>query len=347
MDGSVLPRVLVVGSRMAADSMEWHVVDSLRHMNAPVEFFDCQSHFNALPTLVAKTLRKTATLLLREPERLLERQLLNAVDRFEPSLVLVLLGNQLSPKTLDRMRARTSAPVVCWCQDQMTTLGRQFLIGAGYDMVFLKDRYLLDLFSRMIRSTTFRYLPEACNPRVHKTVTLTDADREKFGCDVMIAGTLYYYRQEILRQLGRFKLKVWGEVPGWLQSRLAGAQAGKSIVLNDKAKAAAAARVSLNTLHFAEIDGLNCRAFELAGCGAFQFVTSVPVLREHFLPGEEIIAFASIEELIDGIEYYLKRPEMARGIAKRGQERAYREHTYERRLGEILSVAGMTSRSAG
>jgi len=95
----------------------------------------------------------------------------------------------------------------------MTTLGRQYLLGSEYDAVFVKDRYLQDLFSRMIDSSSFHYLPEACNPQVHRTVSLSSEQRERYACDVMIAGSLYYYRQEILRLLGEFDLKVWVRRP--------------------------------------------------------------------------------------------------------------------------------------
>ena len=36
---------------------------------------------------------------------------------------------------------------------------------------------------------------------------------------------------------------------------------------------------------------LNCRAFEIAGCGGFQLVTHVPVVTEHFEPDSEVATF--------------------------------------------------------
>src|SRR6202044_1812577 len=91
-----------------------------------------------------KAVHKATTLLLREPERRIERRLLRTIDKFSPTVVLVVLGNQLSPKTIALIRKRTNACIVCWCQDQMTTLGRQFLLGSNYDVVFVKDRYMQD-----------------------------------------------------------------------------------------------------------------------------------------------------------------------------------------------------------
>jgi spore maturation protein CgeB len=327
--------------------MEWHVVAALREMAVEVQFFQAFLRFGGPQNPARKIMHKLTNVMLREPERAFEKNLIRAVEHFSPSLILVIMGNQVSPKTIERVRQRTAAPIVCWCQDQMTTLGRQYLLGAEYDIVFVKDRYLQDLFSRMIRSTSFYYLPEACNPQVHRTVPLSDAEREYFGCDVMIAGSLYYYRQEILRVLDEFDLKVFGYSPDWLVYRLHRPRMRREVFCDDKARAARAARVALNPLHYAEVDALNCRAFELAGCGAFQICTSKPVVAEHFAPGLEIETFASWEELREKIHHYLQNPAEAAAIAKRGQDRAHRDHTYVRRLEEIFQVVSPVSPVVG
>jgi spore maturation protein CgeB len=333
-----VPRVLVVGHHIFPDALEWHIVEAFRRLNCATEFFESAISINWAPKLVQQGIRKFTNVFLREPERLYETRMLRAVQDFEPTLILVTLGNQLSPKTVQRLRSVTQARIVCWCQDQMTTLGRQFLLGSEYDAVFVKDRYMQDLFSRMIKSTSFFYLPEACNPSVHRTVELTEEERNIYGCDVMIAGTLYYYRQEILRHLTDFDLKVWGRRPDWLLSRLSAHHRGREVFTDDKARAANGARICLNTLHYGEVDGLNVRTFELAGCGGFQLITSVPVLADHFDVGSEIVAFRSTSELAELIRHYLDRPELAAEIALRGQRRAHSEHTYENRLLEILRI---------
>jgi spore maturation protein CgeB len=332
------PRVLVVGHHIFPDALEWHIVESLRRLGCATEFFQSAISLGWTPRLIRQGIGKFTSVFFREPERLYEARMERAVRDFEPTLILVTLGNQLSPKTVKRLRGVTRARIACWCQDQMTTLGRQFLLGSEYDAVFVKDRYMHDLFSRMVKSTSFFYLPEACNPRVHRTVELTEAERKTYGCEVMIAGTLYYYRQEILRHLAEFDLKVWGTRPDWLLNRLSAPHSGREVFADDKARAANGARICLNTLHYGEVDGLNVRAFELAGCGGFQMITSVPVLAEHFQVGSEIVAFKSVGELVEMVRHYLDHPDLAGDIALRGQLRAHREHTYEHRLQEILRV---------
>ena len=333
------PRIFLVGYERVTDSFEWHILESLKNLRCETGFFATQAASATMPRVLDMAFRKARNLLLREPERLFESRLLRAVDEFQPSLLLVVQGNQLSPKTIRRLRSVSKTPMVCWCQDAMTSLGRQFFLGSEYDAVFVKDRYMQDLFSRMIKSTSFYYLPEACNPRVHRSVELTLEDQQRYGCDVMIAGTLYYYRQEILRQLADFDLKVWGVRPDWLLNRLDRRHGGKMIFAEEKALAMSTARICLNTLHYGEVNGLNCRAFEIAGCGGFQLITSVPVLSSHFDVGTEVVEFRSTEQLVELIRYYLDQPELAAKIARQGQVRAHRDHTYEHRLKELLRVS--------
>ena len=334
---AAMPRVLVVGHHIFPDTFEWHIVETFRRMGHVTEFFESAVRMGPTPYKVQQALKKLNQAFLREPERLFEKRMLRAVQRFQPNLVLVTLGSQLSPKSVQRLRGITTARIVCWCQDQMTTLGRQYLLGSEYDAVFVKDRHLQDLFSRMIKSTAFFYLPEACNPQVHRSVALSAGDEKRFGCDVMIAGTLYYYRQEILRHLAGVELKVWGLQPGWLLGRLK-RQSLPPVFMEEKARAAKAARICLNTLHYGEVNGLNARAFEIAGCGGFQLLTSVPVLAEHFDIDREVVAFNSLDELLEKVRYYLDHPQMAAAIAARGQLRAHRDHTYETRLQSLLRI---------
>jgi spore maturation protein CgeB len=331
-------RILLIGASRTPDSMEYHVQDALAGLGAEVHYASTTLRVEALGAVGNALLYRAAHALLREPELLIERRLLAQAQAFAPDLVMVIMGNQLSPKTVAKLRRCVKAPIVCWCQDHLGTLGRQYLLGADYDAVFLKDRYMLELFSSMVKSTRFLYLPEACNPRVHRSLELTLDERRRYGCDVMIYGSLYYYRQAILEQLAQFDVKRWEAAPAWMVNRLA-RRAGGPIVLDEKVRAVRAARIALNPLHYAEVDSLNCRAFELAGCGAFQLITSKPVLVEHFKPGVELDTFRSVDELIDKIGHYLRHPDEAVEMARLGQLRAHREHTYEARLEQLVRVA--------
>ena len=91
-------------------------------------------------------------------------------------------------------------------------------------------------------------------------------------------------------------------------------------------------------MHFAEQHGVNNTLFEAAGCGTFQICDERPTLQEFFKPGEELVTFCSRKELVEKIRYYLGRDEERKQIGTRAAERAHREHTYEKRLTQMLQT---------
>jgi spore maturation protein CgeB len=327
-------RIFFIAQIAGPDLMEKHVIETLTAMGHSVMHFNMRDVLRISPKIdrVAHFLLRN---IAREPERLLENKLLRQLSEYQPDLVLVLLGSMISPKTIQKMRKVFSGKIVCWCQDAITNLTRQYLIGSEYDIVFLKDHYLVDIFRNFTGMNTY-YLPEACNPVYHKRVELSAEERRTYTSDICAFGNIYYYRQAILESLKKYDLHVWGNRPDWLIDRLDGRYNGRPVYEEDKCLAISGAKIVLNTLHFGEINGLSCRVFEVAGCCGFQLAGYTPAMQEHFTIGEEIEVFRDRAELLEKIDYYLANQDKAQAIAKAGQEKAYAEHTYEHRLRELI-----------
>lgn len=320
--------------------MEAHVMAGLRALGADVEYFPFLTYrfgarINHLLELAMTDLR-----WLRSTPN--ERALLRALRARRPDLILVLLGNYISPMTMQKLRELTPAPIACWCQDHMGTMGRQYIVGAGYDYVFAKDQVMVDRFRRFTGLKAVHYLPEACNPEVHRPVTPTGEDLARFGCDVATAATLYHYRAETLAALADLDLRIWGPVPRFYTGPLRRYAQGRSIFLRDKAACFNAAKIVVNTLFPMEFDGLNARAFEIAGCGGFQLITHSEAVARHFEPGREIETFEDLAELRAKVRYYLAHETERRAIAAAGQRRAHAEHTYQHRLRQMLHVMNLS-----
>lgn len=332
-------RILLIGASQLSvpDSMEKHIYETLGEMGHLVEHLNARDISNISP-IVDRVFQFVARNTLREPERLNEKKILNAVSRFQPDFILVVLGSMLSPKTMKEIRKIYSGKIVCWCQDQMTTLGRQYLIGGDYDMVFVKDHYLVDMFSSYL-GMNVRYLPEACNPKYHSMVNLNVQEKKDYACDIVTYGTLYYYRQKILESLLDYDLRVYGNCPDWLINTLGKSHMEKNIYEEEKCKVLAGATITLNSFHFGEVNGINARAFEVAGCGGFQLASYTKTIEEHFTPGAEIETFSCLAELREKVDFYLKDPEKANAIAAAGNKRAHLEHTYRHRLQELIGAS--------
>lgn len=101
-----------------------------------------------------------------------------------------------------------------------------------------------------------------------------------------------------------------------------------------------------NTLRTAKHqDGIKARHFEIAGCGGFQLVYYAEDLERHFEIGDEIAVYLDFDDLVDKIGYFLEHEAERERIAAAGYERALRDHTAERRLGDLL--ASVTAGEAG
>ena len=80
------------------------------------------------------------------------------------------------------------------------------------------------------------------------------------------------------------------------------------------------------------------RTFEAAACGAFQLVDDRTALHSLFDPPNDLVAYASVDELTALIGRYLHDPDARREAAERARSRALREHTYAKRLGQLLDT---------
>jgi spore maturation protein CgeB len=146
----------------------------------------------------------------------------------------------------------------------------------------------------------------------------------------------------MLDGLTNYDVKIWGRnSPPWLRSSARSKYTGHYLAEEEKARAFGAAKIFVNTMHYSEIEGVNCTLFEAAGCGAFQIADWKPTLHELFEEESEIVTFRTAHELKDKVGYYLARPEERREIADRACARAHRAHTYEVRLKRMFEVLGI------
>jgi spore maturation protein CgeB len=331
-----IKKILVVGD-MFPDSFAHNVVVTLINMGYEVK----TAALNPVTNTDVAYMRILGTYLTRIFP-LVESHFMAALARvatdFQPDLVISTKSG-LTPSVVERIKNETNARVVCWFTDSVANMDRQYMLAAGYDILFAKEPYMVDLFKNKLGKRTV-LLPEACNPLWHKRSDLSNDERAFYGCDINVTGNMYYYRALVLEQLMEYEIKIWGPAyPRWLESPTRALFKKKYIVKEEKAKAFQAAKINLNLLHPTEIYGINCRAFEIAGCGGFQLIDLKDGLDEYFEPDKEVVTFRTLKELKDKIAYYLVHEDERGQIALRSYERAHREHTYEQRLGKLIDIA--------
>ena len=82
----------------------------------------------------------------------------------------------------------------------------------------------------------------------------------------------------------------------------------------------------------------NMRLYEATGMGALLVTDSKRNLGEMFEPGREAVAYHSAEECAEQVRFYLDHSDEREAIARAGQARTLREHTYACRMRELLDI---------
>lgn len=107
----------------------------------------------------------------------------------------------------------------------------------------------------------------------------------------------------------------------------------------DMYRALARSSITLNRhINVAENYANNMRLYEATGVGSMLLTDSKDNLQELFNIDEEIITYSSKEEALEKVRYFVDHQEEAKQIAKNGQARTLRDHTYSQRMQELVPI---------
>lgn len=279
-----------------------------------------------------------------------EKKVLEAATDFKPDMIFVLKGDGVSQELIQKLRGACGCRIINWFPDSLINLkgGFDFNTIRLYDRFYVKDRYLVGELEK-IGLDNIGFLPQAFDPDIHKKELFQDKKEEsKYTCDLAVLGSNYPYRRMFLENLVEetdYDLKIWGA--GWnflkKDSQLRKHWMGEPVVGREKGLVFSGAKIVLNEHHFSEVLGVNKRTYETAGAGVFQLVGWLPGfngLWEVFVPGEEIVCFDGMDELGENISCFLEDDLGREEIAGRACKRAHRDHTYLRRMEDIMEELG-------
>jgi spore maturation protein CgeB len=205
---------------------------------------------------------------------------------------------------------------------------------APYDAIFFKEPHIVHHLRSMLDLPVY-YLPQACNPVWHRP--LTEAGVDPY---LVVAGNMYPSRVRLLERLVAkgIPLRLYGAgFPRWLgNTSIRYAHTGRYIARQEKARIFRSAAAVLNTMHPAEIAGVNVRLFEAAGSGAAVLTEYRQTLPELFAIGTEVLAFRDFDELVTQAVRLFNEPGLTAKLGDAATRRAHLEHTYDLRVSTIL-----------
>lgn len=210
------------------------------------------------------------------------------------------------------------------------------------------------------------HIQMAANPDFYKPYNL------KREYDATFVGQNYLFRQNYAEYLYKngIDIHVWG--PGWeralkpnnvglvnrIKSKIG---LNKSVLPNtnvngpltddELVKNYSRSKISLN---FSEVSvkdknedfgklkrHIRLRDFEAPMSGAFYMTGYQEELKEYYEIGKEIICYATKEDLLNKVRYYLKHQDEAETIRMAGHKRALKDHTWENRFKELFRKIGL------
>lgn len=116
----------------------------------------------------------------------------------------------------------------------------------------------------------------------------------------------------------------------------------------DMYRVLANARVALNRhIDVAEGHANNMRLYEATGMGAALLTDAGSNLSELFDPGRECVAYRDLDQLEAELDRLLADDDARRAVAAAGQRRTLAEHTYARRMEELVEILDRRLSGAG
>lgn len=97
-------------------------------------------------------------------------------------------------------------------------------------------------------------------------------------------------------------------------------------------------RIQLNITLRSILSGIPLRAFDIMGCGGFLLTNYQEDFLDYFVPEEDFVYYESYEDLERKADFYLEHEDVRQQIAQNGYEKVKENHTYQKRVAEILNV---------
>lgn len=222
--------------------------------------------------------------------------------------------------------------------DALTTFEYQQIFASEYDVYFTKDPYIVSFMKDKMKLNVKLY-NEAFNIRIHSKPTL-----EKSVCedevliDVLAYGTMYPYRCKMLSYLKKEGIEpvLFGVKPRFFDQYLLPNFRNSYITGKEKAKLLYGSKIVFNNFHYAEIESVNNKFFEINGSGGFQICDYRPILKDLLPIDPRLISFMCIEEGLEKIKYYLNHSQERYEIALKIYQYFVEHYTYDHLIYYIL-----------
>ena len=334
-------KIAIIGSK-SFDSLEYHLNESFNYNGYKCQIFDIYDNWLFKAKLFSKYTFQLDFLGRRYSDSYDQKvfnQLYKKVELYKPDLVIGIY-RFIHPSFVAKIK-QLGCKIIHINPDALTTFEFQQIFASDYDMWLTKDPYIVS-FMKSNMHLNVEYYNEAFNVRIHpKPEIIKEQHEREVGIDVMTYGTLYPYRTRMLKSLldSGINLKLYGTKPNrFYDHSLDTANQNRFITGEEKARLLYGAKIVFNNMHFAEIESVNNRFFEVNGSGAFQLSDYRPILKDLLPIDPELVSFKSIDEGIEKIKYYLEHPNERYEISDKIYKHFVDNYTYDHLIKYIINL---------
>lgn len=298
--------------------------------------FDDRQH------IIPGRIRKRINFLHRYDLRVINKNLLSAVDLSKPDLVIVAGGHRIEPETIKAVKTKNIVTVL-WTIDAPLNFEPIIKAAPFYNYIFCQGTEAVDLLTDSgIKGA--RWLPVGCSLQFHQNNKVTADKKKKFAFDVVFVGSYYPVRKELFEELTQFNIGIWG--PGWENIegplRLRNAIKGAMLRSAEWLQVYNSSRIVLAP-HYQDPNGIitvnqaSPRMFEALACGAFVIADRQKDVLALFRDKEHLVYYKDRRDIKEKIQYYLTHPNKRKRIALNGNRYVIENHTFTNRIQEMLS----------
>lgn len=277
--------------------------------------------------------------LKKYAKQAINRKIIKVAEEIKPAFIFAVKAPTLYPDTLSSLKK--ICPTVnyyCETMDQWDLIKK---IAPQYTLFANHDPYVVEMLKKEDCKSAL-YIPFSAD--------LSESDQwikpEKYLYNLSFIGTydpnLYSEREYILNKIKDLGLHLWGS-KNWLNTSLRNCYKGRVKTENiqeiyKNSKIVINADISREVLGI----GVNLRPFEAAAAGAMLLNRDDRKdIFNLFEDGKEFVSFSGVEDVRQKAQYYLEHEEERLKIAEAGFNRAKNDHTYIKRVGEIIKAVNL------
>jgi spore maturation protein CgeB len=307
----------------------------------PLQRAWAREHGAALPRLLGPLASAPTRVGVAGRQALLHAVALAQIRAFRPDVVYLQDLWFLSRRELDAVRRRGVLVA-----GQIASQAPPAELLRGYDLLLTSFPHYVERFRRL--GIDSEYLRIAFDERVTARLAArgidTAPDSARPHDAVFVGGVNPAVHHEGTRLLelvaDRVGLDTWGYGADALEpsSALRRGHKGEAWGL-DMFAVLAGAKIALNRhIDAAEGHANNMRLYETTGTGALLATDRGSNLGELFEPGREVVVYDGADDLVEKVRHYLAHDAERLEIARAGQARTLREHTYAERIAELAEI---------